>query len=49
MFFMLFGMLACLLNAAYVKIGANECKCMLRYTSLFPPTRRVTLNLVKQS
>ena len=34
MFSIFFFLFACLLNVAYVKIGANECKCMVYCKSI---------------
>ena len=39
----------CIFHAAYVKMSANWCKCMLHCTLMLPPTRRVTLNSVQQT
>ena len=45
-FFVLFP---CLVNAAYMQIGAIECKCMLYCISMLSPMRRVALDSVQQS
>ena len=49
MFAVLFCLFACLMDAAYMQICANECKYMLHCTSMLPPTWRVALNSVKQN
>ena len=49
MFSMLIWLFTCILDAVYMKIGANECKCKLHCTSMLPPTRRVALDDLQQS
>ena len=39
----------CFLIVSYVQVGVNICTCMLYFTSMLPPMRRLALNYVQQS
>ena len=49
MFSILVCLFTCLVNAAYMQIGANICKCMLYYILMLSPMRKADLDSVQQS